>query len=357
MVGDPHPGELTRVDTAQQPLDRRRYRRAPLDAFGALVLGSTTFEGPCDLSRSGAGLIVPVAPPIGTEVRAWLPPQGDSPDGLELAGRVARVSLMVTPVVRDGSTLRTLHCFRCGWTGYLDPGSGELRTTLERASEGAFGERTRVGTPLESGVPQECPTCAVGDLSAIDRPYHAVGIDLSGLGWREEEQFLRYLERAVLRSAERDPDQHQRHLREYVPAQIRCPIDEPRALARLFVESLQHGRMSFQTATEHPLGDEVRIVLLCGPEADGMVLPARIASRTLQDRQHRYEVQLLRMDEASLADLRSFVDEVSGEGARRLAETASIVLPPLARGPSKLLVGTALGLALGLAIILLIALR
>lgn len=357
IAGGTYVGELTRVDGAQEPTDRRRYHRVHLEASGALVLDSGHLEGPCDISRAGAGIIVPASPPAGSRVRIWLPPEEGEMGGLELEGRVARARLTVEPVRRGGRPLTTLHCFACRWTGYADPESGELRTSIERTSEeGRHGERTRVGAPLEAGLPDVCPTCAVGALSRIDRPYHAVGIDLSDLGWRDEERLLTYIERVVTRRADVDQRKHRRFLRDYVPAQVRCRVEDPVDLARVFAEEISQGGMGFVTGEEHALGEEVRLVLCAPAQAAGITLGARVVSRSAEEGKFRYGARFTNLDAEARAELRAFVEGVSG---RKVQEHTTTAVLPLGGGGRmrQVLIGGALGLAIGLAVAILFALR
>jgi hypothetical protein len=356
VAGGTFRGELTNVDSTQQPIDRRKYKRIHLEALGALVLSGSHYEGPCDVSRSGVGIITPICPAEGAPAGAWLPPEDGEPAGLELEGTVARSRLVVEPKVVDGERLRTLHCFGCGWTGYVDPASGQLRTTLERAAEGSFGGNTRVGEPMTEERPHTCPTCGAGALSSIDRAYHAVGIDLSKLAWRDEERLLRYIEVVLRRRAELGRRQHKRFLLDYVPAQVRCTVDDPKALAAVFLEDIGQGGIGFVTPEEYDLGQEIRVALATRVDAEGFVMPAHIVSRTVQGGGIRYGARFARFDHAAKLELRTFIDFASGDAVENLVRSEA-AQEGRATFTRQLLIGGAVGLAVGLAVAILLAIR
>lgn len=353
VVGGTFRGELTRADVAQLDIERRRYRRVPLDAPGALLLGGVTYEGPCDISRSGVGLIVAAQPAVGSAAQVWLPPELDEPAGLELAGKIARCQPVVKPYEGAGDG-RTFHCFACGWTGYIDAATGNLETVLARSGGSTFGGQTRVGDEPSADAPAACPTCGTPQPSLIDRAYYGVGVDLRALPWREEERFLRYLELTVSRRAELGRRRHRRFLLEYVPAQVRCAIEDPAALAAVFLQDISRGGISFVTTDRYAIGDEVRIALATR-DAAGFVLGARIVDVSTQGNGLRYGARFSKFDDDVREDLRLFIELATG-GSLGQAERRTEDGAARRRMARQIVLGGAFGLSVGLLAALLAAL-
>ncbi len=334
--------ELTRADTSQTPVDRRRFRRVGLDRSGLLESAGVTSEAILDLARDGAGAVSAAAAALGALVHVRLPADEGEPDGLRLPGRVVRTALVVKPV-GDATPLPTFHCFACGWTGYLEPGTGRLRTTLERSSGQTFFGETQVGGAAGSDpvAPAECTTCRAPHPWPVHVPLHGCGIRFGELDPTVVDRLCAYLERRLaVRAGGQTPTR--KMAADYVPLRFEVAFASPAELAKDYAEHLQAGTAIFESTDVLAIGDEVRVVLVAsGGEAH--VVVGRVVAKAGIEGGQRYTTTLVGFDEAVRARLRRFVEEHSGSMLRKELSGP--------RGSTALWVGAAAGLAIGLAVL------
>lgn len=337
-------------------LDRRKYRRIALDEAAALV-HEGRHQGPGDVSRGGASVVVPVAPALGSSVRVELPPDDGEPDGLALPGQVVRTPSLAEPVERGGQLLPTFHCYTCGWTGFWDPITRELATTVRRNSESTLGtSRVRVTGAGVPGQPDLCPICGAVEPTSIPRPIYRVGVHFSALGPRDAERLSQYVARQVVRKEGLGRRQHDRALTDYVPMRVDCSFPTPAELANAYLRDISQGGIGFTSSEDLKLGTEVRVAIRPTDAQEGYVLSAQIVSRQADGSACRYGARFLGFDAQAQEELRAFIEAITGNAVAR-TERAQVRAFAVKRVGRELWLGIAIGIVLAVVVAVLLSVR
>ncbi len=338
-------------------LDRRRYRRIAFDELATLV-HEGRHQGPGDVSRGGASVVAPVAPAQGALVEVLLPADDGEADGLTLEGKVARTQLLAEPVERGGQKLPTFHCFTCGWTGFWDPVTRELATTVRRNPESTLGgsSRMRVTDGGAPGQPDLCPICAAIEPSFVPQAIYRVGVNLGELGPRDAERLAQYVSRLVMRKEGLGRRKHDRTLAEYVPMRVDCSFSTPAELANAYLRDISQGGIGFTSSEELKLGTEVRVAIRASEAKEGFVLAAQIVSRQAAGTACRYGARFLRFGPEAQTELRTFIEAITENAVARTerAQTRAVAVKRVWR---ELWLGIAVGIVLAVVAAVLLSVR
>ena len=339
-------------------LDRRKYRRVALDEPATLV-HQGRHQGPGDVSRGGASVVAPVAPVPGAPVEVLLPADDGEADGLTLGGKVARAQLLAEPVERGGKKLSTFHCFTCGWTGFWDPVTQELATTVRRNSESTLGggsSRLRVTGGGVPGQPDLCPICGAVEPSLVTQATYRVGVNLGELGPRDAERLAQYVARLVMRKEGLGRRKHDRTLAEYVPMRVDCSFSTPAELANAYLRDISQGGIGFTSSADLKLGTEVRVAIRASDAKEGFVLSAQIVSRQAVGTACRYGAQFLRFGPEAQTELRMFIEAITENGVAKTerAQTRAVAVKRVWR---ELWLGIAVGIVLAVVAAVLLSVR
>ncbi len=313
-------GEQTRIDGTQL-IEKRKYRRILLDRPGTLDIEGRSIDGLTDLSRMGAGIVGTLETEPGQSGTLVVPPDEVDVEPLALPVRVVRSFRMCAPVEVDGRVQPTFHCFVCGWTGYLDA-TGRLESSVKRSAEASlgFGGETRLDGSTFRGASFACATCGAPAPAQVDAPLYHVGLGLRALSRALGVRLVERIEREVHRRGSIGRRSGAKQLAEYVPRVIPCEFTSGTELAQAFLRELERGKVTFFSAEELRVGEEVRIALSPRPGAPGLVLFAHIVSRALEETRIRHVAELSNFAGDVERELKEFVGFASGNEVERMVE-------------------------------------